>query len=120
MTMAKKTEARLFQTIRQAGQALHKVGALDTVTMREIDTLSLPKPRKYTAQDIVRIRVSVGLSQPVFARLMGVGKSSVTQWEQGVKTPSGPVLRLLETFDRTLSEPSVVIRMHERSVSVAG
>jgi len=36
------------------------------------------------------------MSQPVFARLLGAGKSAVAQWERGAKRPSGPTARLPE------------------------
>jgi DNA-binding transcriptional regulator YiaG len=39
------------------------------------------------------------MSQAVFARLLGVDKSAVAQWERGVKRPSGSAARLLELLD---------------------
>lgn len=35
------------------------------------------------------------ISQPVFARYLNVSKGLVSDWERGVKRPSGPALRLL-------------------------
>ena len=48
------------------------------------------------------------MSQPVFARLLGVDKSAVAQWERGAKRPSGPVLRLLEVLDPTKPDSPIV------------
>lgn len=45
-------------------------------------------------------RVKVHVSQSVFAAFLGVGKSTVAQWEQGLKKPSGPAARLLDQVDR--------------------
>ena len=38
---------------------------------------------------------SAAVSQPVFARYLKVSKNLVSDWERGVKRPSGPALRLL-------------------------
>jgi len=37
-----------------------------------------------------RIRAATRLSQPLFARLLGVDTSAVAQWESGAKRRSGP------------------------------
>jgi len=58
------------------------------------------------------------MSQPVFARLLGVDKSAVAQWERGAKRPSGPAARLLEVLDPEKGEsPIVQVR---RSMARAG
>lgn len=103
---------RILKSAHRAAKALHRVGALDDVTMREMDALCLPPVRTYTPAQIRRIRTSTGMSQPVFARLMGVGKSAVAQWESGEKKPSGPANRLLEAFDRKANSP--VFQMRRR------
>jgi len=48
------------------------------------------------AQDIQKIRKKIRLSQSVFARLLNVSSSSVRQWEQGKRKPSGSTKVLLE------------------------
>ena len=58
---------------------LARVGAMDEVTMRQIDLLCLPPKRKLTAKDVQRIRKKNKLSQPVFAAVLNVGKSTVAQ-----------------------------------------
>lgn len=79
---------------------LHAVGAMDVITMRMMDELCLPKKRTFSAADIRRIRNRTRMSQPVFAVLVGVGTSTVAQWEQGHKSPSGSSARLLDVIDR--------------------
>jgi DNA-binding transcriptional regulator YiaG len=59
------------------------------------------------------------MRQPVFAHLMGVGKSAIAQWEQGEKKSSGPALRLLETFDRDATSPVLAIRQRQRKRDLA-
>jgi len=107
----KNVEDRVLASAHKVAKALHEIGAMDDVTMREIDSLCLPPAPNYGPREIRRIRASTGMSQPVFARLMGVGKSAVAQWEQGERKPSGPALRLLEAFDRNASSPVLQVRL---------
>jgi putative transcriptional regulator len=79
---------------------LHKVGAMDKITLREIEELAVPKVRKFGADEIRQIREKNLVSQPVFASYMNVGKSTVAQWEQGRKKPSGSAARLLDVIAR--------------------
>lgn len=79
---------------------LHEVGALDALTLRKMDLLCLPPKRTFTAEDIRRIRAATKMSQPVFAALLNVGRTTVAQWEQGRKRPGGSAVRLLDLIDR--------------------
>lgn len=79
---------------------LVKVGAMDEITMRKLDTLCLPPKRSFKPEDIQRIRSANHVSQAVFAAFLGIGKTTVQQWEQGQKKPSGTALRLLDLIDR--------------------
>jgi len=94
-------EGDVLATAYGLAAALHHVGALDVVDMRDMDRLCLPP-------EIKRIRAATRMSQPVFARLLGVNKSAVAQWERGVKRPSGPALRLLEVLDPDKPDSPVV------------
>lgn len=53
-----------------------------------------------TADEIKAIRKKLKLSQSVFAKLLNVSLSSVRQWEQGLRTPSGSTMVLLELLQR--------------------
>lgn len=90
----------LLDTAAELARGLHAVGAMDKVTLRMIDGLRLPAPRTFTADDVRRIRAKTRLSQPLFAIMLNVGKTTVAQWEQGLKKPSGPSVRLLDVIDR--------------------
>jgi putative transcriptional regulator len=81
---------------------------MDALGMRDIDRLWLPPRPDYSGPDVRRIRAATRMSQPVFARLLGVEKSAVAQWERGVKRPSGPVLRLLEVLDPNKPDSPIV------------
>jgi putative transcriptional regulator len=63
--------------------------------------IPIPEPPKVLqAKDIVRIRKRLGVSQAIFARVLGVARDTEISWEQGRRTPSGPALRLLEIAER--------------------
>jgi len=79
---------------------LFKAGAMDEITMRKVNALCLPPKRTFRPEDIRRIRVANHVSQAVFAALLGIGKTTVQQWEHGQKRPSGPAQRLLDLIDR--------------------
>lgn len=84
----------------EMAQGLFKVGAMNEITLREVEALCLPKKRSYRPEDIRRIRTACHVSQAVFAALLGIGKTTVQQWEQGQKKPSGAAQRLLDLVER--------------------
>lgn len=45
--------------------------------------------------DVASIRTKTGLSQAQFAKLMGVSKRTLQDWEQGRRAPSGAARTLL-------------------------
>lgn len=58
----------------------------------------------FSNKQVQKIRHKVGVSQPLFAQLLGVSVKTVRSWEQGIATPSGPSCRLLEVFDKSRTE----------------
>ena len=92
--------SEILDIAHEMGKDLLKVGAIDEITMRKLDTLCLPKLRQFQATDIQRIRKENHVSQAVFAAFLGIAKTTVQQWEQGQKKPSGPAQRLLDLVDR--------------------
>lgn len=113
------TEDEVLATAHALGAALHRVGAVDAATMRDLDALCLPPRPEYGGEEVRRIRAAARMSQPVFARLLGVDKSAVAQWERGAKRPSGPAARLLEVLDPERGEESPVVRVW-RAIASAG
>jgi len=49
-----------------------------------------------TANDVVRVRVKLGISQTRFARLLGISENTLQNWEQGRRKPTGPAKVLLK------------------------
>ena len=101
-------EDDVLATAHGLAAALHRVGAMDELSMRDMDRLCLPPRPDYGSSEVRRIRAATRMSQPVFARLLGVDKSAVAQWERGAKRPSGPALRLLEVLDPNKPDSPIV------------
>lgn len=55
--------------------------------------------------DIAAIRSKTGLSQPAFARSIGIPLGTLKNWEQGRRRPEGPARVLLALIDK---RPSIV------------
>lgn len=92
--------SEILDIAHEMAKDLLKVGAMDEITMRKIDALCLPPKRSFQPEDIRRIRTANHVSQAVFAAFLGIGKTTVQQWELGLKKPSGPARRLLDLIDR--------------------
>ena len=65
----------------------------------------------YSAAEVKSIRRELGVSQPVFAKCLGVSKKTVEKWESGDNIPSGPASRLLDLFkNRTITTAQYIKR----------
>ncbi len=60
----------------------------------------IPPPPAYAAERIRALRLRFGFNQRSFARVLNVSDQTVRAWEQGINTPSGASLRLLELAER--------------------
>ena len=77
-------------------------GTAVSFTKKELDALGVTIPDvQITRTQIQAIRWQMNLSQTVFARLLNVSVSSIRQWEQGKRRPSGSTKVLLELLERT-------------------
>jgi putative transcriptional regulator len=56
-------------------------------------------PPAYDADAIRALRIRLGFSQRAFADVLNVSDKTVKAWEQGINTPSGPALRLLQIVE---------------------
>ena len=59
-----------------------------------------------TANDVVRTRTKLGISQTKFARLLGISEDTLQNWEQGRRKPTGAAKVLLKIAAR---HPNVVL-----------
>lgn len=87
--------SKILKELHETAKDMHDAGTLETTTMREFDSLCLPPVKKLTARQIKLLRVSNKLSQPVFAAYLNLSPSTIRQWENGDKAPSGSSLKLL-------------------------
>ena len=96
----RKRPSKILEAVHDTAKGLHAAGAIDQVTMREFDHLSLsPAPPLRPAQ-IKRIREASKVSQAVFAALLNTSVSTVQKWEIGQKRPTGTALKLLHLVQK--------------------
>jgi putative transcriptional regulator len=86
---------RILDTVHKTAHGLHKAGVMRTTTMREFDAACLPPVKSLSAAQIKRLRTRHKASQAVFAAYLNTSPSTVQKWEQGLKKPNGPSLKLL-------------------------
>ena len=65
------------------------------------------RPRQSGPIDVRAIRATTGLSQAKFAELLSIEVSTLRNWEQGRRDPTGPAQALLRAIR---SDPVAVIR----------
>lgn len=58
-------------------------------------TLTVEPLPEMTADDIKNIRNNIGLTQAMFAAVIGVSTKTVEAWEAGTNRPIGPARRML-------------------------
>ncbi len=74
-------------------------------------------PRVYTGDDVKKTRATLGLSQALFARFLGVSVKTVRAWESGDRKLSGMACRFLDEI--ALSPDHWKERIRELIVSKA-
>ncbi|CAN5274114.1 DNA-binding transcriptional regulator [soil metagenome] len=89
----------LLEVAHDIATDLYQAGAMDAQTMHEFDALCLPPVQNYAAEQIKHIRLRNKVSQGVFAAYLNTSPSTVRQWEQGLKRPSGISLKVLSLVD---------------------
>jgi len=88
--------------IAETVQDMINVGEEVSFTQKELDSLGITIPNvQLTGEQIQAIRKNMSLSQSVFAQLLNVSASSVRQWEQGKRKPSGSTKVLLELLENS-------------------
>ena len=65
----------------------------------EVHEIEVPHP------DVVAIRSKTGMSQPDFARSIGIPLATLKNWEQGRRRANGPARVLLALIDK---RPTIV------------
>lgn len=63
-----------------------------------------------TPPDIVSIRKETGVTQEVFAAMIGVSVYTLRNWEQGRRKPEGPALALLTIASKDPNYVAAILR----------
>lgn len=71
------------------------------------DYAAFEKAPQFDARTVHRLRNRLGLSQGLFARLLGVSRKLIEAWEAGTRTPSPMACRLLDSICR---DPTPYVR----------
>ena len=66
--------------------------------MFTVRTVEIPDPNAYVAREVRKLRDALGVSQAVFAHLLGISVILVKSWERGVRQPNLMARRLLDTI----------------------
>ena len=90
------------EAIGSLAQGLLESGLGSPFTEKEWNELGvkITEIKEMSPEKIKRIRRNVNLSQTVFARLLNISVSSIRQWEQGKRHPTGPTKVLLDLLDK--------------------
>jgi DNA-binding transcriptional regulator YiaG len=98
--MAKKKSRRPVSDIMHSLRELERAIKSGTPLEQQftVRTVSIPTPGGYSPRAIRRLRHELGLSQAVFAELLGVSRIWVQGWERGVRRPSMLARRLMDTI----------------------
>lgn len=62
-----------------------------------------------TADEIKSVRNGTGLTQSIFAKVMGVSVKTVEAWEKGTNQPIGPARRILSIMK---NDPQFIKKYH--------
>jgi putative transcriptional regulator len=88
--------------IGETVQDMMNSGVKVSFTKKELDLLGVEIPKvQLTTDQIIAIRKQMNLSQTVFAKVLNVSTSSIRQWEQGKRKPSGSTKILLELLEKS-------------------
>lgn len=90
-----KYRSEVSRMIHETVVDLYNVGFIDKQTMQQFDKSCLTEVKPLSPQEIRAIREQSQTSQTVFANYLNISKNLVSEWERGVKKPSGTALKLL-------------------------
>ncbi|MEA2060369.1 MAG: helix-turn-helix domain-containing protein [Thermodesulfobacteriota bacterium] len=90
------------KAIGETVQDMINSGFKTSFTKKELNSLNVTIPEvQLTTHQIKKIRENLNLSQTVFAKLLNVSPSSIRQWEQGKRKPTGSTKVLLDLLKKS-------------------
>lgn len=90
-----KYHSEVAKMIHENAIDLFEVGAIDKKTLHNFDKSCLTPVKPLLPEEIKAIREKEHFSQAVFANHLNISKNLLSDWERGVKKPSGTALKLL-------------------------
>ncbi len=66
--------------------------------------------KKYDSEGVKSLRLSLHMTQAMFAGMLGVSQKTVEAWEAGRNVPMGPASRVLDLLseDKTVAERFII------------
>ena len=90
------------KAVGETVQDMLNAGFETSFTEKELNSLGVTIPEvQLDTHQIKKIRENLNLSQTVFAKLLNVSPSSIRQWEQGKRKPTGSTRVLLDILKRS-------------------
>ncbi|MDH2927218.1 helix-turn-helix domain-containing protein [Lonepinella koalarum] len=86
-----------------------ELGELLLASIKQVKAGEIGKVRHIAVNEAVEARQKTGLSQSVFAEILGISVRTLQSWEQGKRSPSGPALTLLKIATR---HPQALRELH--------
>lgn len=101
----KKASSGLGKAIMEMAADQHRIGTMDDatyrkITIRHLGAGDLPQAEPINGEQIRSLRAREKMSQAVFAQYLNLTPGYISQWERGVKRPTGPALALLHAIRR--------------------
>lgn len=90
-----KYRSEISEAIHSFAEDLFNIGFLDQETMQRFDQSCLIDVKPLSAAEIKAIRQQSRTSQAEFASHLNISRNLVSEWERGIKQPSGAALKLL-------------------------
>ena len=101
-----KAGSKILAGLKEIAEARESGTPLERrFTVREV---TIPEPGEYDAKAIKAMRERLGLSQSLFAHLIGVSVILEQAWEQGRRFPTATARRI---FDKIQRDPARWTRM---------
>lgn len=91
---AASVENEILAALSEFTEALEKGEVTKRLTCRQIK-LNL-EPASYDADSVKQVRKLLGVSQALFAKILGVSLRTVRAWEQGINTPNPMACRFMD------------------------
>lgn len=90
-----KYRSDISESVHKGVSNLHRLGFVDTATMRRFDQTCLTPIEEFGPEEIKALRDREGASQAVLATHLGVATATLSQWERGKRKPDGSACKLL-------------------------